>query len=153
LTVEYIRRPMELTDLDGVLAIAAAQQLAPQWSRLSYMQAIDPQSFPLRIALVAEADGTVAGFSVASVLAMQAELESIAVAPAYQGCGVGRTLLEAMLSAVAQAGAGEIILEVRVSNQRAIQLYRKAGFSEAGLRRDYYQGPVEDAFLMRRTIR
>lgn len=143
---------MELTDLDGVIATAAGQPLAPQWSRLSYVQALDAQSFPLRIALVAEADGAIAGFAVASVQALQAELESIAVAAANQGRGVGRTLLAAMLNAVGQAGAGEIILEVRVSNQRAILLYREAGFSEAGLRRDYYQGPVEDAFLMRRTI-
>jgi ribosomal-protein-alanine N-acetyltransferase len=143
---------MELEDVDSVVAIASAQLLAPQWSRQSYVQALDPQGFPPRIALVAEANGAIAGFAVASVLALQAELESIAVTSAAVGRGVGRTLLAAMMIAVAQAGAGEIILEVRVSNQQAIQLYRKEGFFEVGVRRDYYQSPVEDAFLMRRTI-
>jgi ribosomal-protein-alanine N-acetyltransferase len=152
LTLETLLRPMELQDVDSVLAIASAQPLAPQWSRQSYVRALDPQGFPLRIALVAEAEGAIAGFAVSSVVALQAELESIAVAAANQGRGVGQTLLAAMLSAVGQAGAEEIILEVRVSNQRAIQLYRKEGFLETGVRRDYYQSPVEDAFLMRRTI-
>ena len=148
----YLLRPMGLTDVDGVMAIAAAQPLAPQWSRLSYVQTLDPQGFPLRIAMVAEADGEVVGFAVASVLALQAELESMAVAPTHEGHGVARSLLTAMVGAVEREGAGEIILEVRVSNSRAIQLYHRAGFSEEGLRREYYQRPVEDAFLMRRTI-
>ncbi len=152
MSLEYTLRPMELTDVEGVLAVAAAQPLAPQWSRLSYRQALDPQGFPLRVAMVAEISDEVVGFAVASVLALQAELESIAVDSAHQGRGVGRSLLTAILGAVMQAGAEEIILEVRVSNLPAIQLYRKVGFLESGVRRNYYKSPLEDAFLMRRLI-
>ncbi|MGB8260217.1 MAG: ribosomal protein S18-alanine N-acetyltransferase, partial [Terracidiphilus sp.] len=121
------------------------------WPRAAYEAALEPDSARLRIALVAEAvaEEMLAGFAVASVLAPEAELETIAVAPAWQRQGVARQLLAALLGALARAGAQELRLEVRASNLPALALYRAAGFREAGRRPRYYANPEEDALLLR----
>jgi ribosomal-protein-alanine N-acetyltransferase len=75
------------------------------------------------------------------------EVHTIGVDPAYQGQGIGRRLLEALLSF---AGRGAVYLEVRTDNAVAIALYRTAGFTEVGLRKRYYRISGADAYTMRR---
>jgi ribosomal-protein-alanine N-acetyltransferase len=82
------------------------------------------------------------------VVGAEAELESIGVEAARQRRGVGTRLLEALAGELLGAGAEELFLEVRASNQRALGLYRRAGFVETGRRARYYADPVEDAVLM-----
>ncbi|WP_207801684.1 ribosomal protein S18-alanine N-acetyltransferase [Mycobacterium uberis] len=76
------------------------------------------------------------------------EMHTIAVDPAYQGCGIGRRLLAELLEF---AGGGAIYLEVRIDNQAAIALYRSVGFEQIGLRSRYYRASGADAYLMRRV--
>lgn len=98
-----------------------------------------------------ECDGVV-GFAVASLLAPEAELESIAVAAGFQRRGIARQLLAALtaeLRAAKVTRVTEVILEARASNQPALALYREFGFVVSGLRTRYYQIPVDDAVLMR----
>ncbi|MGC1463727.1 MAG: ribosomal protein S18-alanine N-acetyltransferase [Terracidiphilus sp.] len=92
--------------------------------------------------------GRVVGFLVARVVGPEAELESIAVSAAEQRRGIGRRLLFAMKDELKQAGAREVLLEVRVSNQRALDFYRSLGWSEIGRRLRYYADPEEDAVVM-----
>jgi ribosomal-protein-alanine acetyltransferase len=153
LTVEFLIRPMEAGDLDRVVAIAAVLPLAPQWSPILYAEAIVAENLPLRVALVAAGAGEVAGFSVASMVPPESELESIVVAESFQGRGIGQALLGAMLRELERLGAAETILEVRKSNSAAIRLYRRMGFNDAGFRAGYYQSPQEDALVMRLSIR
>jgi ribosomal-protein-alanine N-acetyltransferase len=145
-------RAMNLGDLDRVAAIAGSLATAPQWPREAYAMAIEGGGIPQRIALVAEVDGEVLGFAVASVVQPQAEVESIAVAADAQGQGIGSALLTALVDAIRLASAPELIpelmLEVRASNLPAIRLYTRAGFCEAGRRRGYYAHPAEDAVLL-----
>jgi tRNA threonylcarbamoyladenosine biosynthesis protein TsaB len=75
------------------------------------------------------------------------EVHTIGVDPAYQGQGVGRRLLAALLDF---AGRGVIYLEVRTDNAAAIALYRSAGFVQVGVRRRYYRVSGADAYTMRR---
>ncbi len=79
----------------------------------------------------------------------EAELLRIAVDPAHRGEGLGRGLLEACQQALASQGVLHLFLEVRVSNQGAIQLYRACGWRPCGLRPSYYPDG-EDAALYRR---
>jgi ribosomal-protein-alanine N-acetyltransferase len=75
------------------------------------------------------------------------EVHTIGVDPAYQGRGIGRRLLDALLD----FAAGSVVyLEVRTDNAPAIALYRSAGFTEVGLRRRYYRVSGADAYTMRR---
>jgi [ribosomal protein S18]-alanine N-acetyltransferase len=134
-------------DLERVLTIAASSRDAPQWSRAAYVDAIVADGLK-RIALVAEMAGQIAGFSVASVVVGQGELESIAVAETSQRRGIGAELLRATLREVKALGVDEIVLEVRESNIGATGLYAKTGFGVVGRRPGYYSDPVEDAILL-----
>jgi len=140
---------MTAADVARVLEIAASLQEPPHWPESAYLDALSPESTPRRIALVAAGLGEVEGFTVASLLPPQAELESIAVAAGSQRRGFGRMLFDALLSELRKGGVLEITLEVRASNHAALAFYRRAGFSKKGLRRAYYADPVEDAVLMR----
>jgi [ribosomal protein S18]-alanine N-acetyltransferase len=153
--VENLRtRYMTAADAARVLEIAASLPESPHWPESAYLDALNPESTPRRIALVAAGldpagSSHVEGFTVASLLPPQAELESIAVAAGSQRRGLGRMLFDALLSELRKAGVLEIALEVRASNHAALAFYRGAGFSKTGLRRAYYADPVEDAVLMR----
>ena len=73
------------------------------------------------------------------------------MAPAWQGLGHGRALLQAVQARAQALGLASLWLEVRQSNLRARALYRRYGFAEVGLRRAYYPavGGREDAVVMR----
>ena len=143
-------RRMSPADLARVMEIARSLKEAPHWPRQAYLAALNPESTPRRIALVA-ADpetGTVAGFAVASLLEPQGELETIAVAAGSQRHGLARRLWAAMVEELRQAEIREVLLEARASNHAALGLYRAVGFNETGRRPRYYADPVEDAVLM-----
>jgi len=140
-------------DLDRVMAIAASLRETPGWPRLAYMSAITPDAVPRRVALVAEAPGEIIGFVIGSLVASQAELESIAVDRAAQRKGIGAALLKALVNEAGLASVDEILLEVRASNRKALYLYGRAGFAEVGRRPGYYLDPTEDAVLMRLPMR
>ena len=144
-------RHMTAADVGQVLDIAASLPAAPHWPQSAYLTALNPESTPHRIALVAvgSQNQNIQGFLVASLLPPQAELESIAVASESQGSGLGRLLFDALVNEVRTSGVLEIVLEVRASNRAALAFYQSAGFGQTGLRRGYYIDPVEDAVLMR----
>jgi ribosomal-protein-alanine N-acetyltransferase len=143
---------MRREDVARVMEIAAGLADAPKWPEAAYLAALEPDGLR-RIALVALGAEGVAGFAVASVVGAEAELESIGVDAASQRRGVGMRLLEALAGELLGAGAVELFLEVRVGNERALGLYRRAGFKETGRRVGYYAEPVEDAVLMRLCVR
>ena len=146
-------RRMTAADVDAAVALAAALPTAPQWSREVYLAALDPVTRPVRVALVAEtASGDLAGFAVASLVPPEAELESIAVAAAYQQQGFARRLFAGLARELTAAGVTEILLEVRASNAAALAAYYALQFEQDGVRQNYYSHPTEDAVLMRRIL-
>jgi ribosomal-protein-alanine N-acetyltransferase len=144
-----IRRLQE-ADLDAVIEIAKTAEGAPTWSPRIYAELVDPGSQVQRVALVAcdFRSAAVVGFVVASVIAPEAELESIAVAPAMQRRGVGQRLFTALAGELRQAGIKDLLLEVRSSNLAAIRFYKAQNFKQTGVRPGYYPDPKEDAVLM-----
>jgi [ribosomal protein S18]-alanine N-acetyltransferase len=147
---EFHIRPMAAGDVDHVLEIAGSLPQAPHWPLTAYVRALDSQSSPRRISLVAESPAArkVIGFAIASLLAGEAELESIAVASDAQRRGLGRQTFRALTIELKKAGAERLTLEVRASNAPALAFYRSLGLIEAGRRPRYYADPVEDAVLM-----
>ena len=143
-------RCMTPADIDRVMEIEQSLPEAPHWSKSAYLAALDSQAAVPRVALVAEDPslGNLVGFAIASLLPPQAELESIAIAAGLQRHGLARQLFSALAAELRVAGAAEIILEVRASNQAALGLYGSLGFAETGRRQRYYIDPVEDAVLM-----
>lgn len=143
-------RRMAPSDLDRVIEIALTLPEAPHWPRSAYLDAVDPEAAPPRIALVAENpdSGAIQGFTVASLLPPQAELEMIAVAAEWQRRGVARQLFLVLVEALNAEHVTELLLEVRDSNSAALAFYRAIGFAIAGRRPRYYADPVEDAALL-----
>jgi len=78
-------------------------------------------------------------------------IKDIAVAPDFRGDGVGRTLLAQAIDVLEDAGAGSVKLEVRISNEVAISLYRAFDFEHRRTIPNYY-GNGEDALVMIRTF-
>lgn len=78
----------------------------------------------------------------------EAHITILAVHPNYQRQGLGQVLLYTLLQSAWQRGLEWATLEVRASNQAAIALYQKFGFSEVGRRRRYYQDTGEDALIL-----
>lgn len=147
-------RLMTAADLDAVVALAARLPTAPQWPREVYRKAMDATASLQRIALVAErGGGGVAGFAVASVMAPEAELESICVDATLQRSGLGRMILAALMDQLHAAGVWELHLEVRAGNEAARAFYAAAGFRPAGIRPRYYADPVEDAAILSLAVR
>lgn len=82
------------------------------------------------------------------ILVKKGHVVSIAVLEKYRNKGIGTALLQASLKAMKEIyGAEEVYLEVRISNEPAINLYRKLGFKEVKVLKHYY-ADGEDAYLM-----
>jgi [ribosomal protein S18]-alanine N-acetyltransferase len=92
------------------------------------------------------------GYAGMSVVDREADVHTIGVDPAWQRQGIGRALLNALLTKADDARAA-VFLEVRTDNEAAIGLYEAHGFRRIGLRRRYYQPSGADAYTMARPAR
>ena len=103
---------------------------------------------------VMELAGGVAGYGVMSLVVGEAHLLNICVAPEWQQQGYGRLLLQHFMELARERGASRMFLEVRLSNQAALTLYRDVGFNEVGMRKNYYPGEQgrEDALILAKEL-
>jgi ribosomal-protein-alanine acetyltransferase len=143
-------RRMDHADILAIVAIEQSVHGAPHWPRSLYEEALLVGSPRPRLALVASqpVTGEIAGFVVASLIAPEAEIESIAVAESVQRRGVGRELLQALATELREQAISLLHLEVRASNLSAIRFYESENFKQVGVRPRYYTDPEEDAVLM-----
>lgn len=95
-----------------------------------------------------EADGRITGYANLRVIAGEGEIQRIAVLPGERGRGLGRKLMEIMVSSARENHVREMTLEVRSGNVPAINLYKTYGFAMEGRRKAYYSNPVEDGLIM-----
>ena len=80
----------------------------------------------------------------------ETDMMNIAVHPDYRKQGIGTGLILALIRELSSRGSHSLMLEVRASNEQAISVYSKLGFSEIGRRRNYYRNPKEDALILRK---
>jgi [ribosomal protein S18]-alanine N-acetyltransferase len=125
-------------DVDAVVGLEVTCLGEDAWSRGLVEQGI-AQALPTVAYLVAEVDGTVVGHSVASAAGDDAELQRIAVHPAYRRTGVAAALLAEVERRAGEDGATRLLLEVREENTAAAAFYQSRGFAEVGRRRGYYR--------------
>jgi len=92
--------------------------------------------------------GSIIGYAGMWMMHDEAHISTIAIHPAWRGHGLGEYMLLAMLAAAQALKAAMVTLEVRVTNHRAQELYRKYRFEVVGRRRGYYSDNGEDALLM-----
>jgi [ribosomal protein S18]-alanine N-acetyltransferase len=149
--VTAVLRPMTDADLDAVVALELAVFGEEAWTREMLAGELKQQPAS-RYYLVAEEDGTIAGYAGLLGAGWQADVLTIAVAIGHWGHGIGSAMLDALLAEAARRGCTEVFLEVRTDNTRAQRLYQRYDFTEIGIRRGYYQPSGADALVMRRTL-
>ena len=98
-------------------------------------------------------DGQLLGYAGLMVSGAQADVQTVAVAPAGRHQGLGDRLVRALLEQAGRRGAASVLLEVRADNPVAIRLYRRHGFERISIRRRYYQPGDIDAVVMAAVIR
>jgi len=142
--------PLSRQWLDQVTAIEQ-DSFANPWSRgLFSEELMSPVSMD-RVALVGDPAQAI-GFIILWLVAGEAQVQNLAVAPAWRSRGVGRWLLLSALHQARDLGARQCTLEVRSGNQKALALYESLGFARQGLRPRYYWPENEDAVLMGRGL-
>ena len=105
--------------------------------------------------IVIERDEQVVGYSILSVAAGEAHILNLCVDPAFRQLGYGEQLLMSIIDHAEAAGVHEMFLEVRPSNEKAIELYRKKGFRKIAYRPAYYQAAEgrEDAAVYVKNLK
>jgi ribosomal-protein-alanine N-acetyltransferase len=98
--------------------------------------------------LVAEEEGKVLGYCGTVMVLNECDITNVAVTSSCQGRGIGRQMMEAMIEQTKERGIDTLHLEVRKSNEPAISLYKSLGFKQTGIRKGYYEAPVEDGIVM-----
>ncbi len=140
-------RQLRDSDLGEVLAIE--RKVFPEDAWTEEMFASELTQPVTRYYIVAEADGTVAGYAgLSAVAGDQGDVQTIAVRADRQGEGIGTALLADLIAAAAARNCRGVFLEVRADNDRARLLYLRTGFTEVGVRRGYYQPSGADAIVM-----
>lgn len=141
-------RAMTVADLDRVMGVEA-QAYGHPWSRGNFTDSL--AAGYLAEVLGAPDGQALLGYFVAMPGVEELHLLNLTVAPAHQRQGWGRWMLRALAGRARARGLGAIWLEVRAGNERALSLYRAAGFTVRGTRRGYYPASAsrrEDAIVM-----
>jgi ribosomal-protein-alanine N-acetyltransferase len=146
MAVGYQVRAARLADVPE-LAQLEPRCFSDPWSAAGFREMLEA---PYILGLIAEGKARrIAGYLVARIIEDEGEILNIAVEPESRRKGLGALLLESALEALGTRGVEAVFLEVRVSNQAAINLYLAKGFRPIGQRRGYYRRPVEDAMVLR----
>jgi ribosomal-protein-alanine N-acetyltransferase len=144
-------RPMRKADLDVLLPHEQAMFGTESWSRDSYLDELADTE--LRHYLVAEdADGQVLASAGLLTIAETAQILTIGVLPPARRRGIARLLVNALVAEARRRQAHEVLLEVRVDNKPARELYESEGFVVISTRRGYYDRGRVDAVVMRHEL-
>lgn len=143
-----IIREMKQSDVPAIAELEKQCFSAP-WSENMITSSMESR---LSCWLVAEINGTIAGYVGSESVIDSADMMNIAVAPEFRRQGVGIALVNGLISRLQRKSIAFLLLEVRVSNKPAIAMYEKMGFLQVGLRPRYYCNPREDAFIMRKEL-
>jgi ribosomal-protein-alanine N-acetyltransferase len=137
-------RRMRAEDLDAVYKIESASFSDP-WPREFFTMELEYDSF------VVIRDDEVAGFICTMQVMDECTVTNVSVKPALRRQGIAEYIFRNLFDIMDSRDVRYYYLEVRASNQAACQLYMKLGFSQIGIRKDYYHNPVEDAAVMALT--
>ena len=136
----------EMTFTDIVQAVEIENQcFSMPWSEKSFMDSITRED---TLFLVCEEGTTIMGYIGMYISFEEGSITNVAVSSKYRQKGYGEALVSAVKEKAREKKAEKIFLEVRVSNTPAISLYKKMGFDNLGVRKNFYEHPKEDAYIM-----
>jgi len=137
-------RKMTMEDLQQVCAIEN-ETFSDPWSEEDFSNSLQEAN---NAYLLAELDGVIAGYCGYWGIAGEGYIYNVAVKQEFRRQGLGYQMLKTLIDESADRGITSFTLEVRASNEPAIRLYESLGFESAGLRKDFYRKPKEDAVIM-----
>jgi ribosomal-protein-alanine N-acetyltransferase len=154
----YILRKAREQDIDGVVYVNS--ESLPEHYTMSFYSSIfttNPDTF-----LVVDLDGKIVGYHMGRIeygfsirgrpqLIKKGHVISIAVLREHRGKGLGTALMQMALDEFLKSGCAVSFLEVRVSNEQAIAMYKKIGYTIAERIRGYYNDG-EDAYVMEKQL-
>ena len=138
-----------LMDASHVEAIVELERVcfSDPWSMNSIVSELNN---PLSLWLVAMEGDKLAGYVGSQSVLGWADMMNIAVSPDFRRQGVAQQLVLELITHLKLNNVTCLTLEVRVSNDPAINLYHKLGFVQVGRRPNYYRNPKEDALILRK---
>ena len=141
---ELVLHAMEIRDIPGVLEIERMSFSSP-WPESAFLQEILKSYAYSR---VAEKEKKVIGYLCVNYVLDEGHIMNLAVHPDFRRQGIATLLMGEAIHELRRRGCDALYLEVRVSNYTARNFYERFGFGIAGIRKDYYTSPREDAVLM-----
>ena len=148
-------RKVRKSDVDRIVDIERSWHHLSHWSIDSYYRLLNDDSFTSSfVAELEEESGSnsIVGFVIFHIAADVSEIYNIAVENGHARSGIGKQLMTAAIEESARRKARKVILEVRKSNNPAINFYLGFTFTIAGERKNYYSNPIEDAYVMELDI-
>ena len=139
----------ELMTKDHVTQVAHLEKdcFSMPWSENAILGEVDN---PLALWIVATDGEKVVGYVGAQSVLGEADMMNIAVDAEYRQQGIGKNLVRVLIEQLKEMDIHCLTLEVRASNETAINLYNKLGFAQVGRRLNYYSNPKEDALILRK---
>lgn len=116
------------------------------WSNQAFKESLSLEHV---LFLVAKSEEELVGYCVLYQALDEGEITNVGVKNSAQNTGMGNLLMEALKEKAQQNHVKTLFLEVRISNQPAIHLYEKNGFKTIGVRKNFYEEPLEDAYVMK----
>lgn len=142
-------RPMELADLERVLEMERKIFPTP-WHKEHFEYELEENPFSKMFVL--ELDGTIIAYYGIWITFEECQITTIAVDEKYRGNGYGDKMMRDLIHIAKEENCERISLEVRISNEKAMNLYKKYGFEVINTRYGYYEDNHEDAYVMMKGI-
>lgn len=136
-------RELRDEDLDRVCELESLSFSMP-WKKEDFKELIESNN---SVYLVILADGLVVGTAGYTDNGFEGYINNVVIDEHYRRHNLGSRLMEALIKYGNEHGVKDFTLEVRVSNASAIALYEKFGFESAGVRKRFYEKPIEDAYV------
>lgn len=141
---EIMIRKMQPEDLSQICEIEKDNFSLP-WSEKSFLESMERNDTVFLTALIGE---EVAGYIGCYCIAGTGEITNVAVKDSFRRMGIGCLLIQKLFEEGDALDTQEFFLEVRESNEAAISLYSRQGFVKEGIRKNFYEKPVENAVIM-----
>lgn len=129
----------------GAAAVLEKMYFSVPWSEQSLREAAAREG---NIYVVAEENGEILGYAGAWGVFGEADITNVCVREDSRKKGIGEKLLRFLMQEGSKEDIGTFFLEVRESNSGAIALYEKIGFRRVGIRKNFYEKPVENGIVM-----
>ncbi len=138
-------REATIADLKSIMNVENASFTVP-WTEAAFRNEFIINQYAYYI--LATYNDEVVGYAGIWLVLDEGHVTNIAIHPDYQGNHYGEALLREMIWIAKERGVIRITLEVRVSNDVAQGLYKKLGFQDGAIRKNYYPDTKEDALVM-----